>query len=61
MLERRWRESCVESACYLSSQAQLHILWEEVEGRRRECETLRQELETAQRTTALSSVLDAQV
>lgn len=43
------------------SQAQLHVLWEEVESRRRECETLRQELETARRTTALSSILDVQV
>ena len=67
-----WRVWCtVEGGCVvvevhlcllvLCCQAQLQVLWQEVEQKRRECEALRQELETAKRTTALSSVLDVQV
>ena len=45
----------------LCCQAQMQVVWQEVEQKRRECEALRQELETAQRTAALSSLLDVQV
>jgi chromosome segregation ATPase len=44
-----------------AAKTQLHEVWEEVEKKRRECEVLRRELETAQRNAALSSVLDVQV
>ena len=37
------------------------MLWEEVEGRRRECAALKRELETVKRHSLLSSVLDTQV
>ena len=47
--------------CLCVCQTQLHVVWEEVEKKRRECEALRQELETVQRNAALSSVLDVQV